>query len=72
MRACVRAWILLQCLGPVCRVCDKMDVATPVRVVIDVGSAASKALAVLLRNEPDDIIKNCSDVFRFTSQNNFF
>jgi hypothetical protein len=49
-----------------------MNVATPVRVVIDVGSAASKALAVLLRHEPGDIIKNCSEIFRFTSQNTFW
>jgi hypothetical protein len=42
----LRAWILLQCLGPLFRVCERMDVATPVRIVIDVGNAASKALAL--------------------------
>jgi hypothetical protein len=30
-----------------------MDLATPVQIVIDVGSAASKALTVLLRYKPD-------------------
>jgi hypothetical protein len=68
----VRAWILLQCVDPIYRVCERMDVATPVRIVIDVGSAASKAHAVLLRHEADDIIKNCSEIFRFTSHNTFW
>ena len=49
-----------------------MDVATPVRIAIDVGSVASKALEVLLRHKPDDIIKNCSEIFIFTSQNTFW
>jgi hypothetical protein len=40
-----------------------MDVVTPLRIVIDGGSAASKALAILLRHEPDDI-KYCSQIFK--------